>query len=142
MDGFKRALAYIQDFINIYGMKIWHEEFNRLMNSYIDMEARELTGMKLRIEDMDEDVPRPSKKYEDGKSFTFLGRLVNQLKLLTAPKKHVYVDSCKAFYNLKTQKMTISTKNIALMHKCIGVSGMNGVDKLLSFWIMKKLRKV
>ena len=33
-------------------------------------------------------------------------------------------------------------KNIATLHKCIGVSGMNGIDKILSFWILKKLRIV
>ena len=47
MDGFKKALAYIQDFINIYGIKIWQEEFNRLMNAYIDLEARQLTGFRV-----------------------------------------------------------------------------------------------
>ena len=47
MEGFKQALAYIQDFINIYGLKIWHEEFNRLINAYIDMEAGAFVGMEV-----------------------------------------------------------------------------------------------
>jgi len=33
-------------------------------------------------------------------------------------------------------------KNISLMHKCIGPSGMNGVDKLLSFKILKRFRTI
>jgi len=36
--------------------------------------------------------------------------------------------------------MTISMKNISLLHKCIGASGMNGLDILLSFWILKKMK--
>lgn len=36
---FKKAIEYIQDFVNIYGIKIWQEEFNRVINKYIDLEA-------------------------------------------------------------------------------------------------------
>ena len=44
---FKTAFEYIQDFINIYGIKIWQEEFNRLINRYIDLEANSFLSKKV-----------------------------------------------------------------------------------------------
>ena len=57
----------------------------------------------MRFDEIDFDIPRPNKKYSDGKSITFLGRLLNQLLTLTKPTTHVYIDSCKAFYNTQTK---------------------------------------
>jgi len=94
----------------------------------------------MRFDDIDYDIPRPDKRYSDGRSITFLGRLLNQILILTKPQNHVYIDSCKSFYNTQKKNMTISMKNISLLHKCIGASGMNGLDKLLSFWILKKMK--
>jgi len=37
MDGLKTSLEYIQDFIRSYGLKIFYEEFERLIGCYIDM---------------------------------------------------------------------------------------------------------
>ena len=41
-------------------MKIWHQEKNRLMSAYIDMEARDLIGIKMRLDDFDEEIPLPN----------------------------------------------------------------------------------
>ena len=32
MDGFRRSFEFIQDYINIYGLKIWQEEVSRIIN--------------------------------------------------------------------------------------------------------------
>ena len=33
IDGFRRSFEYIQDYVNLYGLKIWQEEYTRLDNS-------------------------------------------------------------------------------------------------------------
>jgi WASH complex subunit strumpellin len=38
LEGFKKAVENIQDFVQIYGIKSYHEEFDKLMDAYIDME--------------------------------------------------------------------------------------------------------
>ncbi len=48
--GFKKALEYIQDFVNIYGLKIFYEEFNRLMECYIEIEANSFFTNKMTFE--------------------------------------------------------------------------------------------
>ena len=46
LENFKIAFEYIQDFVNIYGIKIWQEEFNRLINKYIDLESNSFLSKK------------------------------------------------------------------------------------------------
>ena len=31
IDGFRRSFEYIQDYVNLYGLKIWQEEYTRLV---------------------------------------------------------------------------------------------------------------
>ena len=39
LDGFKRSFEYIQDYINIYGLKMWQEEFSRIINFNVEQEC-------------------------------------------------------------------------------------------------------
>ena len=39
MDGFRRSFEYIQDYINIYGLKIWQEEVSRIINYNVEQEC-------------------------------------------------------------------------------------------------------
>ena len=42
LGAFKMSVEYIQDFINAFGIKMFLEEFDRLINAYIDMEVHAL----------------------------------------------------------------------------------------------------
>lgn len=37
LGSFKMSLEYIQDFIHIHGLKMFHEEFERLIYAYVDI---------------------------------------------------------------------------------------------------------
>ena len=41
LDGYKRSFEYIQDYINLYGLKIWQEEFSRIINYNIEQECNQ-----------------------------------------------------------------------------------------------------
>jgi len=36
LDGYRRSFEYIQDYVNIYGLKIWQEEFSRIINFNVE----------------------------------------------------------------------------------------------------------
>ena len=36
MDGFLRSFEYIQDYVAIYGLKIWQEEVERIINYSVE----------------------------------------------------------------------------------------------------------
>ena len=44
--GLKRSIEYIQDFLNIYGEKIWNEEIVRIIEFAVEKEATNLVNKK------------------------------------------------------------------------------------------------
>jgi len=101
---FKNALEYIQDFVNIFGLKIFSEEFNLLINSYIDMEMYALLTKKSIIEELnyDEKIPIPQRiiTANDRLSMNFTGRLLREILNLTNPRRVMYLESTSAFYEI------------------------------------------
>lgn len=92
--------------MNIYGLKIFNEEFNRLINCYIDMEVNAFLNNKLTIEELsyDEDIPMPDLKSAEQGSVNFMGRLLKEMLNLTNPKSAIYVDLTSSFFDFKTEK--------------------------------------
>ena len=58
------SLEYVQDFVHIYGLKIYYEEFEKLIFSYVDMEKTALILGEVGYEQLnyDIDIPVPSLK--------------------------------------------------------------------------------
>lgn len=44
--GLKRSIDYIQDFLNVYGEKIWSEEMSRIIEFAVEKEATALVSKK------------------------------------------------------------------------------------------------
>ena len=47
MSGFRRSFEYIQDYVNIYGLKIWQEEVSRIINYNVDQECNSFLRTKV-----------------------------------------------------------------------------------------------
>ena len=50
MSGFRRSFEYIQDYVNIYGLKIWQEEVSRIINYNVEQECNSFLRTKVRRE--------------------------------------------------------------------------------------------
>lgn len=48
MDGFYRSFEYIQDYVSIYGLKIWQEEVSRIINYNVEQECNSFLRAKVR----------------------------------------------------------------------------------------------
>lgn len=49
MDGFHRSFEYIQDYVNIYGLKIWQEEVSRIINYNVEQECNNFLRTKVLV---------------------------------------------------------------------------------------------
>lgn len=49
MDGFYRSFEYIQDYVSIYGLKIWQEEVSRIINYNVEQECNSFLRTKVRL---------------------------------------------------------------------------------------------
>ena len=47
IDGYRRSFEYIQDYVNIYGLKIWQEELSRIINYNMEQECNSFLRVKV-----------------------------------------------------------------------------------------------
>lgn len=48
MDGFRRSFEYVQDYVGMYGLKIWQEEVSRIINYNVEQESNSFLKHKVR----------------------------------------------------------------------------------------------
>lgn len=124
LDGLKRSIEYLQDYIAIAGLKIFQQEFSRIINYYAEQEANRFLKKKTfdsssRFQSRAIPIPRllatspattggPSSgpsgglgagdEAGAGGAVTFLGRVMASLMDLTDPATTVYAPECSAWF--------------------------------------------
>eukprot|EP00823_Brevimastigomonas_motovehiculus_P005461 TRINITY_DN4036_c0_g1_i1.p1 TRINITY_DN4036_c0_g1~~TRINITY_DN4036_c0_g1_i1.p1 ORF type:complete len:1167 (+),score=288.35 TRINITY_DN4036_c0_g1_i1:375-3503(+) len=153
LNGFRQSFEYIQDYINMYGLKIWQEEFSRIINYYVEQESNQF--LKKKILDWQSDyqsdaIPIPqfapitssssSSNSRDPRSYSLnaMGRLVRELIRQTDARTTVYVDGLQGWYDEKNREV-VGIRTFFLLHRSLGVFGLTGLDRLISFMIVKDL---
>eukprot|EP00771_Trimastix_marina_P004021 gnl/Trimastix_PCT/750.p1 GENE.gnl/Trimastix_PCT/750~~gnl/Trimastix_PCT/750.p1 ORF type:complete len:1166 (-),score=486.01 gnl/Trimastix_PCT/750:907-4029(-) len=144
LDGFKRSFEYIQDYVNMYGLKIWQEETSRIMNYSIEQECN--VFLKKKVYDwqskfQSDAVPIPVLPPTDDKSVNFVGRLSRELLELTSPRRVIYSRQNGAWIDPQTHSDVVGVRTFALMNHSVGVTGLCGVDRFLGFIITRDLVK-
>ena len=46
-DGFRRSFEYIQDYLDIFGLKMWQEEVTRIINYNVEQECNTFLRQKV-----------------------------------------------------------------------------------------------
>lgn len=95
-------LIDIQDYVNVYGLKIWHEEFSRITNYNVEQECNRFLKRKIydwQSEYQSSVIPIPKFKSLDEYTNNFMGRLVRELLIQTDPKKTTYVDQMSGWFD-------------------------------------------
>jgi WASH complex subunit strumpellin len=135
LQGMLRSFEYIQDYVNVYGLKIWQEEFSRIINYYVEQECNRF--LKRKVFDFQSlyqsnVIPIPKFKPLDDKANNFMGRLVNEILLQTDSKKTTYVDMMTGWFDQPGNEV-VGINTFSLLHTSIGTFGLTGIDTLLSF---------
>ncbi|KAI6057130.1 WASHC5 [Marmota monax] len=142
MDGFHRSFEYIQDYVNIYGLKIWQEEVSRIINYNVEQECNNF--LRTKIQDWQSmyqstHIPIPKLPPVD-ESVTFIGRLCREILRITDPKMTCHVDQLNTWYDMKTHQEVTSSRLFSEIQTTLGTFGLNGLDRLLCFMIVKELQ--
>uniref|UniRef100_A0A673CVP1 WASH complex subunit 5 n=1 Tax=Sphaeramia orbicularis TaxID=375764 RepID=A0A673CVP1_9TELE len=101
MDGFYRSFEYIQDYVSIYGLKIWQEEVSRIINYNVEQECNSFLRTKVRA---------------------WILRKMN------------------TWYELKSHQEVTNNRLFSEIQSTLGTFGLNGLDRLLCFMIVKELQ--
>mmetsp|Transcript_12766 Transcript_12766/g.36085 ORF Transcript_12766/g.36085 Transcript_12766/m.36085 type:complete len:1178 (-) Transcript_12766:150-3683(-) len=146
LDGLLRSFEYVQDYSGIYGLKIWQEEFTRIVNYYVEQECNSFLKKRKydwESEYQNEAIPIPDLPPVPGsKAVNFIGRLGHQILMNTDPFKTVYLDTMSAWYDTKSGKELIGMRTFTLLMNSINVSGCAGIDQWLCFRIVQELQKL
>ena len=115
IDGFRRSFEYIQDYVNLYGLKIWQEEFSRIIYFHVEQECN--TFLKKKIFDYEsiyqsKNIPIPvyPPLSNNDPSANFIGRLAREILRMTDSKTTYYVEKKNAWYDLKTKEEVVNLR--------------------------------
>jgi WASH complex subunit strumpellin len=151
IDGFRRSFEYIQDYANIYGLKIWQEEFSRIVYFHVEQECNSFLKKKIfDFESMYQSKTIPIPVYlptntgnlASDNSVNFIGRLAREILRLTDPKTSYYIHQKSAWYDLKTKEEILNLRIFKKLELCLNSFGLHGLDSLYSFMIAKDLQNV
>lgn len=145
MNGFRTSFEYIQDYIGMYGLKIWQEELSRIVNYNVEQECNQLLTKKISDHEslyQSTAIPIPKFQRLDTQSVNFVGRLTREILRITDPKITVYVSQLGTWYDSKSHSEVLALNVMDKVEASISVAGLTGVDKLLAFLIVTELQNV
>nr|XP_033788888.1 WASH complex subunit 5 isoform X2 [Geotrypetes seraphini] len=142
MDGFHRSFEYIQDYVSIYGLKIWQEEVSRIINYNVEQECNNFLRTKVQDwQSMYQSTHIPIPRYPPvDESVTFIGRLCREILRITDPKVTCYIDQMNTWYDMKTHQEVSNSHLFSEIQNSLGTFGLNGLDRLLCFMIVRELQ--
>ena len=140
LSGFMRSFEYIQDYINIYGLKIWHEEFSRVVHYNVEQECNKYLKRKIldkhsQYQSVNIPIPRTPQH-----RLNFIGRTEQALLDLTIPGPSVFSLESFAWYDEK-EDLLLGLHFWRTLQRAIGVAGLAGVDRLMSFRLTNMLHQ-
>ncbi|XP_065890140.1 WASH complex subunit 5-like [Dysidea avara] len=142
MSGFRRSFEYIQDYVNIYGLKIWQEEVSRVINYNVEQECN--VFLRQKVYDWQSiyqstTIPIPRYKPVDG-SATFIGRLASEILKITDTRTTSYIDPMSAWYDNRTRLEVVNLKVWGQLREAVDVFGLSALDRLFCFIIVREIQ--
>jgi WASH complex subunit strumpellin len=141
LHGMRNAFEYIQDYIVVPGLKVWLLEFSRIVNFNVDMECNNYMSKKMyhwKSRFQSETIPiRYLRDVKVGESYSFLGRLVQHLLVMT--QKNVYMPALGAWFEVSTGRQVVGERSFNSIVTAIGAHGLAALDRLLCFMVAKQL---
>ena len=145
LEGFKSALECIEDYVSIHGLKMWHEEFSRIINYNVEQEVNKYLLKKVLDADsafQSEIVPIPrfSRTQNEPTCINFMGRIVSMLVKITDTQYTTFsVEKSGWFMSDGTE--VCGLKIVSLLRQAVGISGLTGIDRLLCYRILHELHR-
>ena len=147
IDGFRRSFEYIQDYVNIYGLKIWQEEFSRIIYFHVEQECNSFLKKKVfeyesiyQSKNIPIPVFPPLNTGIGEMSVNFIGRLAREILRITDPRTTYYIEKKSAWFDLRSKEEVVNLKLFKQLGQCLNSFGLHGLDRLYSFMISKDLQ--
>ena len=145
MSGFLRSFEYIQDYVDIYGLRIWQQEVSRVINYNVEQECNRY--LRKKVMDWESiyqstTIPIPRFRPLDGESYNFIGRLAHEIIRITDFKYTCYVPQMRTWYDKRTHAEVVSVRLWGRLLESVDTFGLNGLDRLYCFIIVRELQQL
>ena len=142
LEGLRRSFEYIQDYVNIYGVRVWLSEWGRIVNYMVEQECN--TFLKKQVPHWQSryqsaSVPIPRFPATDAHSVNFMGRLTRHLLSQTHPATTMYLYPLSGWFD-SAGKEVVGMRTLGAVKESVGVVGLSGMDKLLCFMVVHRLQ--
>lgn len=143
LSGIRRSIEYIQDYLGVYGLKMWQEEISRIVNYNVEQESNQF--VKKKVQDWESvyqnsTIPVPQFTSKEESSVNFMGRLVRKLLKLSDHRKTVYSYTKQSWEAQGTAVIGIRTFD--LLNHALGTEGLVGIDRLLCHMVSSDLHQI
>ncbi|KAG7393747.1 hypothetical protein PHYPSEUDO_004510 [Phytophthora pseudosyringae] len=145
LDAYRLSFEYIQDYIGIYGLRMWHEELSRIINYNVEQECNRY--LKKKVYDrasqyQSRAIPIPRFQPPSGDmSVNFMGRLMHALFIMTDPHTTIYSPQSIGWFSEDGNEVC-GIGAFSVLHKSVGLLGLAGLDRMLSFRIVHTLNNL
>lgn len=126
MQGYKQAFQYVQEYLNIYALRFFHEEVLSSIQGAVEAECDSL--LKLKPKEMSTN--------------TFAGRLAREVLRVTDPKTNINVDLLRTWFDRKTTKEAVDSGLFSLIGHSIAPIQLKGLDKIFSTKLLVELERL
>lgn len=133
--------------MNVYALKIWQEEFSRIVAYNVEQECS--TFLRKKVYDwasvyQSRDIPIPRLPPDEPppgreRSVNFVGRLARELLAQSDFRRTLYIDHMAAWYSREGREL-VGLRSFQLLLQSISVFGLRGLDQLYCFMIVKELQ--
>jgi len=168
IDGYKRSFEYIQDYLLIYGLRMWQEESSRLVKFHVEQAVFALADHAAQFgasnplgrtnESLAGSTIGPTVQYHsryqsskipipvydnDPVQSSFIIRILDELLRITSPKVTVYDEQTSAWYDQRSMhRQVVDLKLFQLIHTSLSVAGLSGLDELCCGLLALELQRL
>ncbi|XP_062506598.1 WASH complex subunit 5-like [Corticium candelabrum] len=142
MDGFRRSFEYIQDYVNIYGLKIWQEEVSRVIHYNVEQECNLFLRQKIYDwQSIYQSTAIPIPRFPPvDESVNFVGRLAREMMRMTDSRSTSYIEQMTTWYDNRTHQELVSFRQFGQLERGLGTFGLRGLDRFFCFMIVRELQ--
>lgn len=147
--GYRRSFEYIQDYLNMHGVKIFQEELIRIINYNVEMECNAYIQKQIPIwqsKFQSTTIPIPNQPLPDDRnqftSCNFIGRLASEILQCTDPNNTNFIELKGAWFDKRPPyKIVLDNSLFSKILDAISPAGIVGLDRLYSYMIANDLKE-
>ncbi|GBG30204.1 ABC transporter G family member 5 [Hondaea fermentalgiana] len=115
MKHLRHSLEFVQDYVSMNGLRVWHMELERIFGVYADVEVKNRPPSPGELQ-----VP----VHRDSQSITFLRRLEQMLYALTQADTSVYAPRRAAWLDMGSRAEVLGARLLRHLKEAVGVPAM------------------